>query len=207
MTRNRTSVSRSAISAFLMALLAASAATAGTFLKSGDYKDGEEVVKVFLMDEDYGKMIDDVERNDVDLDWAWVKTADGKMKGEPKKLGFDLSTAKTVLIPEVKKFHKGMVPADVLVAVRDSLSQAFKELSIETVTKGGDLTFEAVLVDYKKDGTFTPFGGIQPFVEIEARLKDNRSGEIWMLIRDQSHGDDAAGAAFNFADNVIRFVQ
>ena len=100
-----------------------------------------------------------------------------------------------------------MVPAEVLGAVRDSLSQAFKELGIETVATGGDLTFEAVLVDYKKDGTFTPFGNIQPFVEIEARLKDNRSGETWMLIRDQSHGDGGEGAAFNFADEVIRFLQ
>lgn len=207
MTTNRSRFSRRAVSTLLGALLGVSTALAGTFLKSSDYKDGEEVVKVFLMDEDYGKMIDDVERNDVDLDWAWVKTADGKMKAEPKKLGFDLSTAKTVLIPEVKKFHRGMVPAEVLAAVRDSLSQAFKELGIDTVAKGGDLTFEAVLVDYKKDGTFTPFGGIQPFVEVEARLKDNRSGEIWMLIRDQSHGDGAEGAAFNFADSIIRFVQ
>lgn len=206
MDRSASRFSRPAAGA-LIALLVAAPMAAGTFLKSSDYKDGEEVVKVFLMDEDYAKMIDDVERNDVDFDWAWVKTADGKMKGEPKKLGFDISGAKTVAIPEVKKFHKGMVPAEVLGAVRDSLSQAFKELGIETVATGGDLTFEAVLVDYKKDGTFTPFGNIQPFVEIEARLKDNRSGETWMLIRDQSHGDGAEGGAFNFADNVIRFLQ
>lgn len=182
------------------------AALADTFIKSDDYKDGEEVVKVFLQDEDYSKMIDDVERNDVDFDWAWVKT-EGKMKAEPKKLGFDIRSAKTVFIPEVKKFHKGMVPAEVLGAVRESLTQAFKEIGIDTVDSGGDLTFEAVLVDYKKDSTFAYFATVNPFVEIEARLKDNRSGETWMLIRDQTHGDDAEGAAFNFADTLVRFVQ
>jgi hypothetical protein len=183
------------------------AAAPNNFLKSDDYKNGEEVVKVFLMDEDYGKMIDDVERNDVDLDWAWVKTADGKMKSEPKKLGFDIHGAKTVSIPEVKKHHKGMVPAEVLQATRDAISQGFQELGIETVASGGDLTFEAVLVDYKKDSTYAFVATINPFIELEARLKDNRSGETWMLIRDQSHGDDPEGAAFNFADTIARFLK
>jgi len=28
-----------------------------------------------------------------------------------------------------------------------------------------------------------------------------------LLIRDQSHGDDPAVAAFNFADGLVRFMQ
>ena len=206
MATHRSWISRLAGGAVLAAILAAPAA-GGTFLKSSDYKDGEEVVKVFLQEEDYGKMIGDVERNESDFDWAWVKTADGKMKEKVKALGFDLRTAKSVSIPEVKKFSKGMVPDDTLKAVRDSLSQAFKELGIETVATGGDLTFEAVLVDYKKDSTFAVFAMIQPFIELEARLKDNRSGETLLLIREQSHGDDPGVAAFNFADALVRFVQ
>lgn len=206
MTKHRSWVSRSAVGTMLAALLSVPAA-GDTFIKSSDYKDGEEVVKVFLQDEDYSKMIDDVERNDVDFDWAWAKTADGKMKDKVKALGFDIRSAKTVSIPEVKKFHKGMVPDDTLKAVRESLSQAFKELGIETVASGGDLTFEAVLVDYKKDSTYAVYAMIKPFIELEARLKDNRSGETLMLIRDQSHGDDPESAAFNFADEIVRFVQ
>ena len=207
MTKNRSWIVRPALGTLLAVLLSVPAVAGGNYLKSDDYKDGEEVVKVFLQDEDYGKMIGDVERNDVDFDWVWVKTADGKMKDKVKALGFDIRTAKTVSIPEVKKFSKGMVPDETLKAVRESLVQGFKELGIETVASGGDLGFEAVLVDYKKDSTYAVVAMIKPFVEIEARLKDNRSGETWMLIRDQSHGDDPAGAAFNFADELVRFVQ
>jgi hypothetical protein len=187
--------------------LATLASASDTFLKSDDYKKGEEVVKVFLQDDDYGKMIDDVERNDVDFDWAWVKTADGKMKSAPKKLGFDVHSAKTVSIPEIKKFHKGMVPPEVLKSTREAIVQGFQELGIETVASGGDLTFEAVLVDYKKDSTYAVVAMIKPFIELEARLTDNRSKETWMLIREQSHGDDAEGAAFNFADTLARFLK
>jgi hypothetical protein len=208
MTTDRQGISRSAMGVLLAATLGAAAAEASdTFLKSDDYKDGEEVVKVFLQDEDYARMIDDVERNDADFDWAWVKTADGKMKAKVKSLGFDVRSAKTVSIPEVRKFHKGMVPDDTLSAVRESLSQAFKELGLEVVETGGDLTLEAVLVDYKKDSTYAVYAMIKPFVEIEARLLDNRSGETLVLIRDQSHGDDTESAAFNFADELVRFVQ
>lgn len=207
MTRNRLWIVRPTLGTLLALILSVPAVAGGNFLKSDDYKDGEEVVKVFLMDEDYAKMIDDVERNDVDFDWAWVKTADGKMKDKVKTLGFDIKSAKTVAIPEVRKFSKGMVPDDTLKAVRESLVAGFKELGIEAVASGGDLSFEAVLVDYKKDSTYAVVAMVKPFVELEARLKDNRSGETWMLIRDQSHGDDPAGAAFNFADELLRFLQ
>lgn len=207
MTKKRSWIVRPALGTLLAVVLSVPAVAGGNYLKSSDYKDGEEVIKVFLQDEDYGKMLGDVERNDVDFDWVWVKTADGKMKDKVKALGFDIKSAKTVAIPEIKKFSKGMVPDDTLKAVRESLVAGFKELGIETVASGGDITFEAVLVDYKKDSTYAVVAMIKPFVEIEARLKDNRSGETWMLIRDQSHGDDPAGAAFNFADELLRFVQ
>lgn len=207
MTRNRLWIVRPTLGTLLAVVLSVPAVAGGNFLKSDDYKDGEEVVKVFLQDDDYGKMIGDVERNDVDFDWVWVKTADGRMKDKVKTLGFDIKSAKTVAIPEVRKFSKGMVPDDTLKAVRESLVAGFKELGIETVASGGDLSFEAVLVDYKKDSTYAVVAMVKPFVELEARLKDNRSGETWMLIRDQSHGDDPAGAAFNFADELLRFLQ
>jgi hypothetical protein len=48
---------------------------------------------------------------------------------------------------------------------------------------------------------------VKPFIDLEARLTDNRSNQTWMLIRDQSHGDDADGAAFNFADTFARFLK
>ncbi|MEZ5313703.1 MAG: hypothetical protein R2862_08665 [Thermoanaerobaculia bacterium] len=197
------------LAATLVATLAFPLATSAsdTFIKSDDYKEGEEVVKVFLMDDDYVRMIDDVERNDVDFDWAWVKTPNGKMKDKVKQLGFDISSARTISIPEVRKFAKGMVPTAVLKAVRDNLEQGFGEMGLKTVASGGDLTFEAVLVDYKKDSTQVLFAMIQPFIELEGRLTDNRSKEVWLVVRDQVHGDDAETAAFNFADNLTRFLK
>lgn len=193
----------------LAAVLVAAPLLAGTktFLKSDDYKDGEEVVKVFLQDEDYGKMIEDVGRNDVDLDWVWVKTADGAMKAKPKALGFDLHAYKTITLPEIKNFHKGMVPDDFTEKVRKALSQAFQGLGLQAVPEKGDLEFAAVLVDYKQDSTFIVWANVKPFIEIEGRLKDAKSGEVLMLVREQAHGDDVAGAGFNFADRLMKFLR
>lgn len=195
--------------ATLVTLAGAASARAGgdSFLKSDDYKEGEEVVKVFLQDEDYAKMIDDAERNDVDLDWAWVDTGDGKMKPKVKQLGFDVRSFGSVTIPEIRSFHKGMVPPEVTASVRENLVKACEHLGLEVVESGGALELGAALVDYKQDSSWTPWGNIKPFIEVEVRLRATEGDRVLALIRQQTHGDGATGAAFNFADQLMRFLQ
>ncbi len=176
------------------------------FTKSSDYKDGEEVVGKFLVDDDYKLMIEEVERNDADFDWAWVKTADGKMKTEPKKLGFDVTTFETVTIPDVPNLHKGMLPPDFVATVKKNLIAGMEALGLKVVESDGDLTLAAAVVDYKQDSTFVYFGNVKPFVELEVRLSD-KSGAVLARIRDQAHGDDAAIASFNFAEELVKFLR
>ena len=53
--------------------LAVPAHAADTFVESDDYKDGEEIVNVFLKADDYRSMVEDIERNGEAFDWGWVK--------------------------------------------------------------------------------------------------------------------------------------
>ncbi|MFP5285023.1 MAG: hypothetical protein ACLGI9_04730, partial [Thermoanaerobaculia bacterium] len=103
----------------LLTLLAGTVQAADYFVDSDDYKEGEEIVNVFLKEEDYRLMVEDIERNGEAFDWGRVKTAaaaaapaaepEGKksllkrMKrggggnpAEPKELGFSLGSYKTV---------------------------------------------------------------------------------------------------------------
>lgn len=191
--------------AMLLATLATPLLAADTFIKSDDYKEGDEVVGKFLGDADYVLMIEDVERADADFDWAWVKTADGKMKSSPKKLGFELAAGKTIVIPAVVSVHRGMVPPGIVEAAQKNLVAAMESLGLKVVEADGDFTLAAALVDLKTDSTYAYVAMVKPFVELEVRLTD-KSGEVLARIRHQAHGDNVEVAAFNFADQLVKFL-
>lgn len=194
---------------FALALVAASLAVplhAGPFTKSDDYKDGEEVVGKFLADADYQLMIDDVERGDADLDWVWVKTPEGKMKAKPKALSFELAAGKTVVVPEPASLHRGMTPPGVVEAVRKNLIAGMESLGLKVVEADGDYTLASAVVDLKTDSTYAFVAMVKPFVELELRLTD-RAGEPLARIRHQAHGDNVEVAAFNFAEELVKFLR
>jgi hypothetical protein len=193
-------------SAVLFAALALPLHAADTFVKSDDYKDGEEVVGKFLTDADYQLMIDDVERGDADFDWAWVKTADGKMKAKLKALGFNLAAGGTIVVPAVVNLHRGMAPPAVLEAAQKNLVAGMASLGLEVVEANGDYTLAAALVDLKQDSTYAFVAMIKPFVELELRLTD-KSGDVLARIRHQAHGDTAEVASFNLAENLVKFLR
>jgi len=178
----------------------------GNFTKSSDYKDGEEVVGKFLVDADYQLMIDDVDRGDAELDWAWLKTADGKMKAKPKALAFQLAAGKTIVVPDPVSLHRGMVPPGVVEAVKKNLVAGMESLGLKVVEADGDFTLATALVDVKQDSTYAFVAMIKPFIELELRLTD-RSGEALVRIRHQEHGDNVEVAAFNFAEELVKFLR
>src|SRR5688572_27563794 len=140
-----------------LCLLTESARAAEYFSETDDYKDGEEIVNVFLKEADYRMMVEDIERNGETFDWGWVKTGDaqpaseepstkrakllGKLKrggpnpAEPKNLGFNLSSYKTVAIPKVQNFS-GLIPPDLQDKVRESFSLAMAQFGLEVVPEG-----------------------------------------------------------------------
>ena len=66
-----------------------------TFIESDEYTEDEEITNVFLQDDDYRIMIENLERNGQDFDWGWALTpgwqgADAEPAEEPQeeKKGF-----------------------------------------------------------------------------------------------------------------------
>ncbi len=200
------------------------------FIESDDYKEGEEVVNVFLKAEDYQLMVEDIERNGEAFDWGWVKTpgvaeqpAEEAGKGkkmmkrlrrggpnpaEPKELGFQLGSYKTVAIPKVEN-HSGLISPNSQDAVRDSFVLAMKEAGLEVVADGksADLELKLAIVDYKRDSTYIYVGTVQPFIELEMRLRDNAKGENLMLLRNQAHSNTPEDAAMNYASTLLKFLR
>lgn len=212
-----------------LCLLTESARAAEYFSETDDYKDGEEIVNVFLKEDDYRKMVEDITRNGETFDWGWVKTADaqpaeapsgkgglmGKIRrggggrgnpSEPRNLGFSLDSYKTVSIPKVENFA-GMIPGETQVKVRDSFVQAMETAGLKVVEGQADLELKLAIVDLKTDGTYVYFATVDPFIELEMRLKETATGENLMLLRNQAHSDTPEAAAFNYASTLLKFLR
>lgn len=218
-------------------LVAAPAAHADeTFFESDDYEEGEEIKNVFLQDDDYRIMIEDLERNGQELDWGWALTPGWqgleaepaeepeekkggffrrrggnrgpKLVQEPKELGFDVTSFGTVSISDVENFS-GLMSPDELAAVRQAFVLGFEQLGLQVVAAGApaDLELGLALVDINREGG--GFGWIQvdPFIELELRLRDTANGRDLMLIRNQEHGDDPEKAALQYANQLVIFLR
>jgi hypothetical protein len=220
----------------LLLLLAPSLALAGdTFLESDDYEDGEEIVDVFLKADDYRLMVEDIERNGEEFDWGWVKTAAAvaqpaaaepqEKKGkfgrllahlpkrgrgnpaEPGILGFDLHSYKSVSL-SVQNFA-GLVRPATLDAVREAFTLAMQQMGLEVVKDGApaDLELGVAVVDIKHDSTYAYVATIEPFIELEVRLRDRATGENLILLRNQAHSTTSDEAAFRYADVLVKFLR
>lgn len=215
----------------LLLLLAQTAQAADYFVNSDDYRDGEEIVNVFLKEEDYHLMVEDIERNGEGFDWGWVKTAGsvvpaaqpsgkkglfkriklgggGPNLAEPKELAFSLSSYKTVSVPKVENFS-GLVPPGTQEKVQEYFVMAMKEAGLEVVSddKAADLELKVVIVDIKRDSTYVYFANIDPFIELELRLRDLETGENLILLRNQAHSNTPEDAALNYASSLLKFLR
>lgn len=177
-----------------------------TFINSGDYKDGEEIIGVVLGDEDYTLMIADIERNGSDFNWGWVKATDGK-PAKPKTLAFDITEYRRVRIPAVVNKSMKVAPG-IEDSVHEALSQAMALLDLEVVDDdSADLELEVAVVDYKSDSTFIWVATLDPFLELEGRLRAVESGETLFLFRHQEHGGTPAAAAGDTAGQIAGFLR
>jgi hypothetical protein len=191
----------------IVAILATSAALAGgTFLKSDDH--GNELVGKFLTDQDYGVMIDNLERNGVEFDWGWVKTPDGKLK-KPKVLGFDLASYKTVSVPAVQDFSDSLSP-ELAAKVHEAFVRAVKGLGLEVAADGdksAGLELGVAIIDLKRERTYAYVAMIDPFIKLEIRLKDAKTGENLLLVRNRSHSETPESAALKMASQMMKFLR
>jgi hypothetical protein len=177
-----------------------------TFLTSDDYK--EELVGKFLTDQDYGMMVDSLERNDVEFDWGYVKTADGKLK-KIKALGFDLASYKTVRIPAVQDFSDSLSP-DLATKTHDGFERMAKSLGLEVVApdaKDAGLELGVAIIDLKREKTYAYVAMIDPYVKLEIRLRAVASGENLLLLRNRSHSDTPESASLRAATQLLKFLK
>lgn len=208
-----------ALTVLLLAAWAPGAHADDLFIDSGDYKKGEEIVSVFLQDEHYRIMVEDLERRGQDFDWGWAlterwqerRTTDKKIKPRSKAddLAFDLSEYGTVRIPEVENFA-GIIKDDELAEVRDAYVLAAEQLGLEVTGTGGpaDLELAVAIVDVNREGGgFGPFK-IDPFIEMEFRLRELGGEERdLLLVRHQKHSKTPGGSALETANMLTQFMR
>lgn len=179
-----------------------------TFLDSDDYRDGEEIVDVFLTAPDYARMTEEFEYRGVEFDWAWVKGAYGGRKGK-QFLGpdFDIRGYSTIRV-FVQNFSPGLVP-DLEDQVRPYFVEALKRLGLTVVdnNQDADLELGIAIVDFKSDQTYIFVAMLDPFIELELRLRNLRTGEDLMLVRNQDHNKTPVQGAGDTAASMMLVLQ
>jgi hypothetical protein len=201
-----------ALAAALLLAGGPAAFAADTFIKSEDYEEGEEITGVFLTDEHYGVMVNDLERRGQGFDWGWVLTPGGSPdrthKKEPKELGFSISDYATIRIPEVQNFA-GIMKDEELAQVRDAYVLAAEQLGLEVVGTGGeaDLELAVAIVDVNREGGGFGIFKVDPFIEMELRLRDLAADRDLMLLRHQKHSEDPEGSALETANMLVQFLR
>lgn len=197
----------------LAALLPAAGAAAAfrrgpeSFLDSGDYRDGEEVVGVFLTDAEYARMTEGVEYRGVEFDWSWYHAEYAK-PGKPTRLLFRAADYGTVRVPPVVN-HAPAVALGVEEEVRALFVNAMERLGLRVVGDGEPAALElgVAIVDYKADSTYIFVANLDPFIELEVRLLDTSTGEPLLLVRNQDHNRTPVQGAGDTAGGVIRVLQ
>ena len=225
MTKNRLGL---AAASFVLVLATPSALRADTFLQSDDFKEGEEVVNVFLKEDDYAIMVEEWMRNGQEFDWAWALTPGwaapaaapaesggglrGRLRGRsgpkldprPKQLGFAISDFKTAYVAPVAN-HAGIVKPEELAQVHDALVQAIGEMGLAPAesAEAADLVLESALVEVNREGGGFGLIQIQPYIEMELRLRDRAGDRDLFLARTQKHAPSAFDAALTLASQVV----
>ena len=215
----------------LAALLAAPVALQAddTFLQSDDFKDGDEVVNVFLKEAEYGIMIEDFARNGQEFDWGWALTpgwaapaapaaeeskgglrgrlsrrsSGPKLEQSPKQLGFSLADYKTAYVPPVANFA-GIVRPEELEQIHEALVSAVKEMGLQPASSAdaADLLLETALVDVGREGGGFGYIQIDPFIEMEIRLRERAGDRTLFLGRTQKHAGNAFDASLTLASQI-----
>jgi hypothetical protein len=212
--------------AFAVLLAAPLALQADTFAESDDFKEGEEVVSVFLKEPEYSIMVEEFMRNGQEFDWGWALTPGwaapaaaaesggglrGRLRGRsgpkldpsPRELGFKLTDYKTVHVPAVQNFA-GVVRPEELEQVHEALLEAVKEMGLQAVNSAdsADLLLETALVDVNRDGGGFGYIQIDPFIELEIRLRERATSRDLFLARTQKHSSDAFDASLALASQL-----
>ncbi len=183
-------------------------ATGDSFLRSDDFKEGEEIVNVYFKESEYALIREEFEFRGVDFDWAWVKGEYSGRKGKQLvKTSFNISDYSTARVVSAGNFSPSLEDG-LEDGVKKYFGTALKRLGL-TIVEGEDADLElgVAIVDYKADKTYAFVAMIDPFIELEVRLRDLRSGEDLVLIRNQDHNNTPLEGAGDTAASLMRILQ
>jgi len=166
-----------------------------SFLASDDYQDSDEIVGVFLKDPEYAKMTEDFSPNGPEFDWGW------------ESAGLDIHQYSTVRITVKNDF--GLLDPDYPKYVEQAFTMAMKQLGLKVVDgkAPADLDLGIDIVDYSSESHFAVVTMIEPFVELEIRLKSTKSGKDLLLIRNQEHNHTPKLAAMETARDLMKTLK
>jgi hypothetical protein len=179
-----------------------------SFLRSGDYREGEEIVDVFLHAPEYARMREEFEFGPVEFDWGWVHGTYGGRSGKKLTgLSFSIRDYSTATI-KVGNYSPGLV-AGLEEEVGKYFAAALERLGLTVVGENAkaDLELGVGIVDYKADKTYAYVAMIDPFIELEVRLRDLRAGRDLVLIRNQDHGNTPLEGAGDTAASLMLLLQ
>ncbi|HET6726199.1 MAG TPA: hypothetical protein VFH85_09360 [Gammaproteobacteria bacterium] len=166
-----------------------------SFLASDDYTDEDEVVGKFLKDPDYAKMTEDFELQGADFDWGWAAP------------NLKISKYSTVHLT-VKNDSKSLNP-NIKQSVDKSFTAAMKRLGLKAVSSRSraDLELGLDVVDYNPNRTYAFVTMVEPFIEIELRLTNRKTGKDLLLIRNQDHASTPEEAAGEYAGELVQALR
>ena len=179
-----------------------------SYLKSDEYQEGEEITDVYFKEPEYALIREDFEFRGMGFDWAWIKGSYSGRRGK-KFLGpsFSMSDYSTVRVVIAGNYSPSLEDG-LEEGVRQYFVKAFERLGL-TVTEGGsaDLELGVAIVDYKSDQTYAFVAMIDPFIELEVRLRDLRAGEDLVLIRNQDHNKTPLQGAGDTAAYLLAMLK
>ena len=190
----------------VLLLTLAPAAAGESFLDSEDYKSGEEAVGLLLIDEEYGKLIQEAEHRDRKLDWAWAAGQWDKRKLE--SLGFSIGDYRSIVIQPPSDHTMEQVEG-LTDRLHEAMTISCKRLGW-TPREQGELVLEMAIVDvFDADGVgFTNFFNAtgKHSAEFEFRLSDVKTGNILLLVRHETHSANLLGATWRASAHLTEFL-
>ncbi len=186
----------------------ARSASGDSYLRSDEYQEGEEITNVYFKEPEYALIREEFEYRGMEFDWAWFKGSYGGRRGKqflgPSFNISDYSTARVVIAGNFSpSLEDGLEEG-----VKGYFVKAFERLGL-TVTEAGtaDLELGIAIVDYKSDQTYAFVAMIDPFIELEVRLRDMRAGEDLVLIRNQDHNSTPLEGAGDTAAYLMAMLK
>ncbi|MBI2569236.1 MAG: hypothetical protein HYV63_19630 [Candidatus Schekmanbacteria bacterium] len=167
----------------------------------------QEVTGRFLTDAEYRIMAEELERNDAELDWGWAKAATGR-EYRPRELAFDLRPYKSVRIAMIDSVARQVYPdvEDVVEYHFEAMMKRFGLAIVADPEAPVEVELGLAVVDLSVTPTYAFVTTIPPFIELELRLRELKSGDTLLLIRHQETSSSIGAATSDWVNRLVELL-